>query len=475
MIAGLRAHLAQRELVIEQLLERVAVLEGRLRKNSKNSSQPPASDNPYTKPAPVSLRKKTGRRPGKQAGEPGAWLELVEDPDHVQVHAPHRCAGCGSDLDDAEVIEERARQVFDLPPIRVEVTEHRAQTRRCRRVGCGRLSTGVFPPVASAPTCYGPRVAGLGTYLRARHHVPVDRTAELMSDCFGLPASTGWLAGLLPAAQARLDGPGGFTQVTRAHLRAAPVAHFDETGARVNGKLRWVHVASTGALTLYHQASARGSDAANLGGVLPAFTGTMVHDGLSSYRKYDVPHALCNAHHLRELVELDQTHQRRGITDITWPQDMIDLLVEINTAVTAAKTAGRPRLGRRRLANYQRRYRALIAEGWKAHPPPAPTGKSGPPKLGPAGSLVKRLDLYQTDVLRFATDFAVPFDNNQAERDIRMIRIQQKISGSWRTEAGADAFLTVRSYLATARKQHQNALQVLTDLFTGTPWLPAAT
>lgn len=209
----------------------------------------------------------------------------------------------------------------------------------------------------------------------------------------------------------------------------------------------------------------------NLGGVLPEFTGVAVHDGLTSYRHYEVVHGLCNAHHLRELAALDEVLGKDGVT---WPATMAGLLVEINTAVNRTKTAGKTRLPPRRLAGYRRRYRTVIAEGWKAHPPPPPTGKRGRPNLGVAGSLLRRLDSYQDDVLRFAVDFAVPFDNNQAERDIRMIKLQQKISGSWRTETGADAFLAVRSYLSTACKQRHTALEVLRNLFTGNAWIPAA-
>ena len=469
VIESLRAQVAERDAVIEALVERVLALEARLGKNSKNSSQPPSSDNPFTKPAPRSLRKPTGRRPGKQPGDPGARLDPVRDPDRTRTHAPHECAGCGSDMAEAEVLDEQVRQVFDLPAIQVEVTEHRAQSRRCR---CGHVTTGSFPDAATAPTCYGPGLAAVATYLLARQHLPVARTAELLTDCFGIRVSTGWLAALLPQAEARLAG---FARVTQAHLKAAPVAHFDETGARVAGKLWWFHVACTQTLTHYHRASGRGANSADLGGVLPGFDGIAVHDGLTSYRGYDVDHALCNAHHLRELLALTESHQRQGRTEITWPQAMVDLLVEINTAVKTAKTAGRTRLESSEWLEFEHRYRDLIAAGRRAHPPPAPTGKQGRPKLGTAGSLLRRLDIYQDDVLRFATDFSVPFDNNQAERDIRMIRIQQKISGSWRTEAGADAYLAVRSYLSTARKQHRNALDVLRDLFAGTTWLPAPT
>lgn len=467
MIATLRAQVAQRDAVIEQLLERVAALEARLGKNSKNSSQPPSSDDPFTKPAPRSLRGRSGRRPGKQSGDRGARLEPAVDPDRTQVHAPHQCVGCGSDLAGAELVGERVRQVFDLPAIQVEVTEHRAQARRCR---CGRVSTGAFPDTATAPTCYGPGIAAVATYLLARQHLPFARAAELLADCFGVRVSTGWLAGLLPQAEA---GLAGFARVAQEQLKAAPVAHFDETGARVAGKLWWVHVACTQTLTHYHRASGRGSSSADLGAVLPGFEGVAVHDGLTSYRNYQVTHGLCNAHHLRELIALTESHQRQGKTEITWPQAMVELLVEINNAVKTAKSADRTSLPAEQWTRLHQRYRDLLAEGRRAHPPPPPTRRPGRPKLGTAGSLLRRLDIYQDDVLRFATDFRVPFDNNQAERDIRMIRVQQKISGSWRSEAGADAYLAVRSYLSTARKHHRNTLDVLRELFNGTAWLPA--
>jgi len=455
--------LLERDRLIESLLVRVAELEARLGRNSQNSSKPPSTDNPFVKPPPRSLRGKSGRRPGKQPGQGGARLEPRAEPDEVVVHVPGACEGCGGDLAGAPIVGEQARQVFDLPPIQLRVTEHRAQSRAC---GCGHLTTAGFPAQASAPTCYGPGVAALAVYLMGRQHLPVARTAELMSDVLGAPVSTGWLSSLLGNAADQLAG---FMAAVRAAMQVAPVAHFDETGGRVAGKLWWVHVACTGEATLYHRASGRGKDSMNAGGVLPGFTGIAIHDGLSSYRGYEMGHGLCNAHHLRELA---------GIAEATaeqWPTQMAGLLVEINTAVKTAKANTKTSLPARRVASFQKRYRSIIAAGWAAHPPPPPTGKRGRPKLGPAGSLVRRLDIYQDDVLRFATDFTVAFDNNQAERDIRMIRLQQKISGGWRTETGADAFLTVRSYLSTARKHHRNALDVLTDLFTGSPWIPATT
>lgn len=445
----------------QALTERVSQLEARLGKNSQNSSKPPSSD-AFTKPVPRSLRKKSGRRPGKQPGDPGARLEPRAKPDEVVVHRPVSCRSCGSDLDDAPVVGEQVRQVLDLPPIELVAIEHRAQRRAC---SCGAVTTADFPAEATAPVCYGPGVAALGSYLLARQHLPVDRAAEAMADCFGVPVSTGWLATLLPGAVARLEK---FTDLIRRRLRAAPACHFDETGGRVAKKLRWIHVACTDSLTFYHLDDKRGMSAIDAAGVLPGLSGVAVHDGHTPYRRYDVVHGLCNAHHLRELA---------GIADATgqdWPTKLADLLVEIHAAVEHAKASGRTKLTARRLAGFTERYDALVNEGQRLNPPPPPTGKRGRPKLGPAGSLLRRLDEYRDDVLRFATDFTVPFDNNQAERDIRMVKIQQKISGGWRSEAGARAFLTVRSYLSTARKHHRAGLDVLRELFTGDPWLPAA-
>ena len=231
--------------------------------------------------------------------------------------SPGACRSCGGDLSSTPVVGEQVRQVFDLPPIELVVTEHRAQRHAC---SCGALTIAAFPPEATAPTRYGPGVAALGAYLLGRQHLPVERAAEAMADCFGAPVSTGWLASLLPAAADKLDG---FLVATRAQLAATDVAHFDETGGRVAAKLWWIHVARTDSLTMYHLASGRGKDSMDAGGVLPTFTGFAVHDGLTSYRRYDVTHALCVAHHLRELA---------GIAEATgqgWPTELADLQGEL--------------------------------------------------------------------------------------------------------------------------------------------------
>lgn len=462
------AVLAKRDAVIVALTARVAELEARLGKNSRNSSKPPSSDNPFVKPPPRSLRGpagSSGRRPGGQPGALGARLEPVapEDVGQRVTHCPAACGGCGADLATAPVVGESVRQVLDVVPARVEVTEHRVEHRRCP---CGLLAKAEFPPAASAPTCYGPGIRAAAAYLMGRQHLPVQRTAEVLFDLYRVRVSTGWLASVLPRAEAMLAG---FATAVADRLAAAPVAHFDETGAVVADELMWVHVACTDQLTSYHLATGRGRNSADLGHVLPRFAGTAVHDALTSYRGYDVAHGLCGAHHLRELTGLAEA------TGQAWPTQLGELLVHMHRAAVAARTAGREYLPARQIAEFRARYRALIAQGWELNPPPPPTGKAGRPKLGPVGSLLRRFEKFEDDVLRFATDLEVPFDNNQAERDLRMIKLQQKISGSWRSQSGATAFLAVRSYLSTTRKQGHGALDVLTDAFTGNAWTPAPT
>lgn len=461
LLAERDAVLADRDALVVELAGRVAELEARLGKNSRNSSKPPSSDG-LAKPPPRSLRRASGRMPGKQQGGQGFRLEPRPDPDEIRTHSPTDCRCCGADLSDAPVVGTEQRQVFDLPPVELLAIEYRAERRACP---CGAVTSAAFPPEATAPTCYGPGVAALGAYLLGRQHLPVERAAECLEEAFGAPVSTGWLASLLPNAAARLDG---FLVVAREQLAAAQVAHFDETGGRVAGRLHWIHVASTGHWTLFHLNAKRGRTAMDTAGVLPTFTGVAVHDGLVVYRQYDqATHGLCNAHHLRELAGIGE------LTGQRWPAQVAELLVELHIAVETAKTTGATALPVRRLAAFGRRYDALITEGKKLNPPPPRTGKRGRPALGPAGSLLARLAIHRDDVLRFATDLRVPFDNNQAERDVRMVKLQQKISGGWRSENGAHAFLDVRSYLSTARKHGQSAMVVLRDLFTGQPWIPA--
>lgn len=446
------------------LTSRVEELEARLRENSRNSSRPPSSDGlAKPPPKPRSRRRRSGRKPGGQPGSEGHHLAQVVDPDEVVSYEPGVCGGCGGGLEDAELVGAERRQVFDLPPeTRLVVCEHRAVRRRC---GCGAVTAAAFPVSVRAPAQYGPRLRAFVLYLAVYQHLPYERIQRLFADRYGAQVSTGTLQAIVGAGAA---GLAPFLEQVRAQLAASPVVHVDETGARAAGKLHWVHEATTRTLALYRLHGKRGKEGIDELGVLPGFTGTVVHDGFTPYRRYHAcSHALCNGHHLRELAAVEEQGQQ-------WAADLARLLVELNAAVEAAKEAGKTELDPAVLRRYRRRYRSLLAAGYELNPEPTRTGKRGRPRQGKTRSLLLRLDRYQDDVLRFATDLNVPFDNNQGERDLRMIKLQQKISGCWRSTAGAASFLALRSYIQTARKQGHNILAVLEAAADGHPWLPAS-
>jgi transposase len=462
--ATLAAVNAAQARLIAVLQARVAELERRLGKDSSNSSKPPSSDG-LRKPPRAARRadqQTARRRPGKQPGAPGAHLAQVAEPDEVVWHLPERCGGCGADLAGAPVVRVEARQVFDLPALRLGVAEHRAQRRRC---GCGTTTAAGFPDHVRAAACYGPGVRALVCYLCVHQHLPIDRAAQLLADVLGASVATGTLAAVVAEGAA---GLAGFVQVVAAQLAAAPVAHFDETGARVAGRLHWVHSASTGSLSLFAVHAKRGKQAMDAAGVLPEFTGIAVHDGWSPYWRYEqVTHALCGAHLLRELDAITD-EPRQG-----WAAGMAELLVDVKLVADRARAAGCGRVDDDARARLHARYQRLLADGQAANPPPRAARRGrGRLRRSPAANLLARLDRHRNEVLRSLDDTRVPFDNNQAERDLRMVKLQQKISGCWRTLDGAQAFLTVRSYIATARKQDRNPLDALRRLFDGHPWLP---
>jgi transposase len=465
VIAELRAVNAEQARLIAALQTRVVELERRLGKDSSSSSKPPSSDG-LRKPARAERRnaeQTQGRRPGKQPGAPGAHLAQVERPDEVVEHAPERCGGCGADLAGAVVVGVEARKVFDLPALRLCVAEHRAERRRC---ACGTTTAGRFPEHVRAAACYGPGVRALVCYLCVHQHLPVDRAAQLLADVLGASVATGTLAAVLAEGAVGLDG---FLATVRDRLAAAPVAHFDETGARVAGRLHWVHSASTSLLSLFTVHAKRGKVAMQTAGVLPGFAGVAVHDGWAPYWRFeDVRHALCGAHLLRELEAITE-EPGQG-----WAAGMAELLIDAKLAADRARAAGAGQVDDEVRARLHARYQRLLADGQAANPPPPAIGRRrGRAPHSPAARLLARLDAHRDEVLRLLDDTRVPFDNNQAERDLRMVKLQQKISGCWRTLAGAEAFLTLRSYLSTARKHGMNPLVVLWQLFQGQAWLPA--
>ena len=459
VVVELRAHIAEQDQLIAELRQGLGM-------NSRNSSKPPSSDG-YSKP-PVkkdrSLRRRSQRKPGGQEGHEGAHLERVEVPHHEVLHEPKACTDCGSDLIDAERIEEReeSRQVFDLPEeIVLRVTQHVAVNRLCG--DCGLENVGSFPEDVKAPVQYGPDVKALGTYLHVFQHIPYDRARQVIFDLVGAEVSTGTLkAWVVQAAEELTD----FDEELRLLLAKSEVVHFDETGARIAGRLGWIHSASTETLTRYTAHERRGTVAMDAAGVLPGFSGVAVHDGWKAYQTYlDAIHALCAAHHLRELIAAQEAGEH-------WAAGMNCLLLDTHDTVEKAKATGVQELSKDVLDELHDSYRELIAIGYEEHPGLA-EGADQRMKRTKAENLLMRLDRQEEEALRFAHDFRVPFTNNLAENDIRMVKLQQKISGCWRTKEGAEHYLRVRSYLSTARKHGQPPLAVLAKLAGGQAWMPA--
>lgn len=454
----------QQELEFENtcLRKRVDELEQQLAKNSRNSGKPPSTDG-FKKPAPKSLRKKGERKSGGQPGHPGHTLKMADKPDHTEDHRVEHCACCGRSLANQPLAGIEKRQVHDLPPVRLVVTEHRAESKRC---SCGHLNKADFPEGINAPVQYGSGVKAAAVYLKHYQFIPYERTCELLADLFGCPMSEGTLATILSKSHELAAAP---AEEIKKNVDQSPVVHFDETGSRVEGKLWWMHSASTTGATHYGIHRNRGCEAMDEIGILPDFKGRAVHDFWKPYLAYTCPHALCNAHHLRELTFVYEQLKQ------DWAKRMIDCLVDMKEAADQAARSLCP-LSSTRIQAFEARYQEILDEGYAANPLPVPPPKAkkkrGRQKKTKPRNLLERLDDHRREALAFLHDFDVPFDNNLAERDIRMMKVQQKISGTFRSEEGAKAFCRIRSYLSTARKNAVGAMDALTRLFEGKPFVP---
>ena len=438
---------------IATLKARLAELERRLGLNSSNSSKPPSSDG-LKKPARVSsLRESSGKPSGGQPGHKGDTLRQVAEPDQIVDHHPPVCSRCGAALTPDMAGGHATRQVFDLPePRPLIVTEHRAHSCRC--AACGVTTRAAFPEGVNAPVQYGARIAAFVVYLLHYQLLPEDRLAELMADLFGVKLAAATIARMSRTCAVRLKD---FVTAVRDIVVGAPVKHMDETGFRIGGKTQWLHVASTAWLTFYRVCAKRGSLLANVVGII-------VHDHWKPY--YTMPgvlHALCNAHHLRELKALVDIEKE------DWARKMQRLLRRACHVASLARERGvilKPRMVER----LERRYDAILAEGLSFHqaqPPLAPvTVKGGRQRRGrmprrTGHNLLLRLAARKQDTLRFLNDPAVPFTNNQAERDVRMMKVKQKISGGFRCQDGATDFAAIRSFISTAKKQGWNVIQAI--------------
>jgi transposase len=445
---------------VEELTGQVADLAARVAQTSKNSSRPPSGDG-LGKPAPKSLRKKTGRKPGRPKGQPGATMELTGHPDDVVRHEPACCAGCGGGLAGAAETGMERRQVTEIPEVKPKVTEHQMIEREC---ACGARTKAAAPAGVTAPVQYGPRVSALAAYLWHGQFLSRDRAVQALSEMFGCAPSPAVIANAVkkiaaftaPALDAIIKG-----------LLASDVVHFDETGFRVAGKLAWVHSASSGKYVLVTVHAKRGTKGMDAAGILPSFAGIAVHDAWAPYDTYAgvAAHALCNSHVLRELIAVTETGTE---LDAVWAQQATGALLALKNAADAA-AAGDAAISQDLLDKHAKLFTDAAAAGTVIN-----AGRRT--KLQKKrNALATRMLGREADYLRFARDLRVPFDNNEAERVIRMSKLRIKVSGCMRSMTGAETFCAIRTYLATAARHGIGALDALTMAAEGHPWIPDTT
>ena len=447
----------------QALRAEVRELKAKASKNSHNSSKPPSSDG-LSKPKPKSLRQPSQRPTGGQPGHPGHTLRMVDKPDHTVLHRVERCADCERSLADQAPDKIERRQVFDLPEPKLEVTEHQSEVKTC---ACGCCNRAAFPPDVTAPVQYGPRVKSVAIYLKEYQLLPFDRLTEIMRDLFACPTlSEGTLANFSVACSKQLQPVDVFI---RDLVAKSKVVGFDETGMRAVGSLHWLHTASTQYLTWYFAHKKRGSEAMDAAGILPNFQGRAIHDFWSSYLKYGCDHGLCNGHILRELIFLWEEHNQQ------WAKTMIDHLLAIKEAVDTARNTGLTALPSADLDGFQNIYLEIASAGYVQNPiteaPPEPR-RRGRQKQSKARNLLDRFRDHPESILAFMYDFDVPFDNNLSERDLRMQKLRQKISGTFRSLGSLVDFCRIRSYISTARKNGLTALDALHRIYQGDPFMP---
>lgn len=496
---------------IAELLEEISRLRDQLSKDSHNSSKPPSSDgfkksrkNKTTR----SLRQSSGKTPGGQKGHTGHTLQMIENPTHIVIHDASNCSNCGGELSSESGQLHERRQVFDLPPLKLEVTEHRSYTKKCPK--CNTFTTGSFPQEASSRIQYGNRVKSLATYFSVYQFIPIDRLRDVFFDLFNHRLSTGTLFNITQKVYKSLES---FEEVVKNQLINSPVVHADESGFYCESKRRWLHSLSTQKLTHYQFHATRGKLAMDSIGILPNFKGILVHDFWAPYFKYSsLSHALCNSHLLRELIFLIE---QKGTV---WAGEMKSLLLDIKERTDKARMSvgesndGGIGLDAQTIAKFEQLYANIVEKGEReveelnvmnknvASPPPLPSSttsrtnlpatstsnlnnhaangvklpkKRGPTKKTKSQNLLIRFKDHKSRILKFMHTLSVPFDNNLAERDIRMLKVQQKISGTFRTQEGARYFCRIRAYISTARKNGINVLTAINNAVGGEPFIPS--
>lgn len=450
---------------IAEFEEHVKLLEERLNKNSHNSSKPPSTD-AYApkKPKPKSRRIKSGKKVGGQKGHTGTTLKMVDNPDETVIHGVNECSNCHTSLEDKEAKDYEIRQTFDIPPVTLHSTEHRAEIKLCPK--CGHINKAEFPDGITQPVQYGPRLRAFAVYLHDYQLIPYDRGCELLSDVYGCEISP---ATLIRAENECFEGLEEFENVIMNALLQSPVINCDETGMKIEGMRNWLHVACTTNMTYYFAHPKRGSKAMDDMGILPNYNGVIIHDFWKPYYKYLCDHGLCDTHLLRELTNISENYEQE------WSGEMAELLLAIKECVDETRETS-DSLTADQIRDFEMMYDYITKMGLEENPPPLDLDtkpkRRGRKKQTKPKNLLDRFVDYKGDILRFMYDFEVPFDNNLAERDVRMMKVQQKISGTFRSVQGARSFCRIRGYISTMKKNKRSVIDAIGAVFNGKPFGP---
>ncbi len=443
---------------IEKLNNRIDKLEKQISKDSHNSSKPPSSDG-LKKKRTKSRRRKSGKKSGGQKGHKGKTLEMSDNPDEVIPLKVEQCEKCGASLEDIEAKGHDKRQEFEMPQIKVHVKEYSSEIKECPY--CEHENRAKFPEGVRNKVQYGNYLRAIAVYLRNYELIPLERTAEIFEDIFSVPLCEGTIVNTTKRCARGLYG---FQDWVTNKLIQSKVVHFDETGINIGGKLHWLHTAGTPLLTSYFAHKKRGSKAFDAMGIISSFNGKAVHDHWPSYFKYDCEHALCNAHHIRELTFVCEQEGQK------WAKKLIDFLCAVKEDVEKAADKGNL-IKSALMKKHEIKYKRILSEGFKNNPPPEPdkVKRRGRKKKSKTLNLLERLRNFQKETLAFMYDLDVPFDNNLAERDIRMVKVQQKISGLFRTHCGADQFCIIRSFISTVKKQDFSVIDAISKILNREP------
>ena len=446
--------------IITSLLMRVKELEDRLNKDSHNSSKPPSSDGLNRRDRRARERK-TGKKRGGQKGHEGTQMKMHEQPDHIIKHEVCTCVRCLQSIKHVKAKGIRKRQVFDVPPVKIEVTEHQAEIKGCPF--CGFVTEAQFPDEVTRPAQYGSRIKGIITYLSQYQLIPYERISELLKDIFGAEISTGTIYNTNRQAYEATEKS---EEAIKDLLKKQPLLHVDETGVSCADATRWMHVVSTASLTYLGLHAKRGKEAIEDMGIISGYHGYLMHDFWSSYLSYDCSHLFCNAHLLRELTAIHEDYNQK------WAAQMIDLLITAKKKVDTRAN----RLNVKTIGMILHNYDSLVQKGLRSNPLEKNiTVRRGRKKKSKPRNLLERLRDYRDGILGFVHDVSIPFDNNQGERDLRMLKVQQKISGCFRSIEGGLIFARIRGYISTVKKNKRNVLDAIQGLFENRPFTPEFT